>query len=288
MTRDKMIKRGLLIKRAMAFITKINPVKPKLVGQERFVDTVQGKIRVLEYGFDRQCIEPLYADMHGGGFILLSADIDEPMNLYLREKTKVKIISIDYPKAPERPYPIAVEAVYDVIKHYADNAAAYKIDASRIGIGGHSAGANLAAVTCLRAKEKGDLSFKLQLLDYPPLDLYTDPFDKPTPKKAIPPKMAEAFNACYVEREDASSPYASPVFASSEQLSQMPPALLIVAGRDSLHDEGVRYGGMLKDAGASVELHDFPNAKHGFTMNKKAPDTAKALEIMADFINKNI
>ncbi|MDR3216832.1 MAG: alpha/beta hydrolase [Clostridiaceae bacterium] len=288
MTREKMIKKGKLIKRILALITKLRIMKPKTVGQEKWIDTSRGKIRVLEYGVNSAEVEPLYVDMHGGGFILLSADIDEPMNLYLREKTKVKIISIDYPKAPEMPYPIAVEAVYEVVQHYADNAAKYKIDASRIGIGGHSAGANLATVSCIRAKEKGDSSFKFQLLDYPPLDLYTDPFLKPTPKKAIPPKIATIFNACYVEQDNAAVPYVSPVFATTEQLSQMPATLLIIAGRDSLHDEGIKYGDMLKNAGVPVELHEFPNAEHGFTLNLKHSDTPKAFEVMANFINKNI
>lgn len=287
MNTKKYIKKAKRLQFAMKILTKLQTVTSKRVGKERFVDISHGKIRVLEYGFDTQDTSPLYVDMHGGGFILGSADMDEAMNRYFAEKAGLKIISIDYPKAPDYPYPIAVEAVYEVIKHYIDNSAAYKINPDCIGIGGHSAGANLATVTCIRAKEKGDFIFKFQILDYPPLDLYKDPYEKPTPKEAISPKMAAMFNACYVTGETAKLPYASPVYASREQLSGLPPAMLIVAGLDSLHDEGVRYGEMLKEAGVTVELHDFKESAHGFTYNK-TPDAKEANKLMADFISSHI
>lgn len=157
---------------------------------ERYVETSHGSIRVLEFGFEDNATKPLYVDIHGGGFVLMTADSDNSINSYLQEKADIKIISIDYPKAPDYPFPIALDAIYDVVRYYIDCAEELNIDASRIGIGGHSAGANLATATCMRARDKGEVKFCFQVLDYPPLDLYTNPFDKPLPKKAIPPKMA--------------------------------------------------------------------------------------------------
>jgi acetyl esterase len=217
----------------------------------------------------------------------MHAEADEVINLYLREKTGVKIISIDYPKAPEYPFPIPPEAIYETIQWYVAHAAEYGIDTQRIGIGGHSAGANLATVVCMMAEERGDLSFCFQLLDYPPLDLATDAYLKPQPKGCISPRFATLFNACYVaEPYQAENPHISPVFATPEQLDGLPPALLILAGRDSLHDEGVRYAAMLKQAGVSVVLHDFPNAAHGFTYYP-SEDTDKAMNLMVEFICKH-
>lgn len=281
-TREQHVKTAKRIKFIIRFLKK----RAK-IGKERFIDTPShGKIRVLEYGFDDKTVRPLFVDMHGSGFVLTSADSDEAMCVYFQEQTKAKVITIDYPKAPEKPYPIAVEAVYEVIQHYTANADKYGIDTANIGVGGHSAGGNLATVTCIRAKERGDLKLKYQILDYPPLDLHTDPFLKPTPKKAINPKMATMFNACYIDAEKAKEPYASPVFATQEQLVSLPPTLLIVAGLDSLHNEAVKYGEMLKAVGVDVELHDFPNATHGFTLNK-SDDSTKAHKIMADYIAKH-
>lgn len=218
-----------------------------------------------------------------------SADMDEPMCVYFREQAGVKIISIDYPKAPKNPYPIAVEAIYEVIKHYVDNAEKYKINPASVGVGGHSAGGNFATVMCIMAKEKGDLSFKYQILDYPPCDMSIGAFDKNYPKGAVSPKMVEMFDACYFskDKETAKSPYLSPVYATNEQLSGLPTTLLITAGHDSLHDEGVRYGELLKHAGVPVEFHDFKESVHGFTYNK-TPDAKKGWEIMAEFIKKHM
>lgn len=70
-------------------------------------------------------------------------------------------------------------------------------------------------------------------------------------------------------------------------LSGLPPAMIIVAGLDSLHNEGVSYAEMLKEAGVEVELHDFNEAAHGFTLNK-GTDSQKALELIARYIKKAI
>ena len=78
----------------------------------------------------------------------------------------------------------------------------------------------------------------------------------------------------------------SPGYATQEQLTGLPPALLIVAGRDSLHDEGVLYGELLKDAGVPLEFHEFADSVHGFTCFNK-PDALKGWEVMAGFIRKH-
>lgn len=253
----------------------------------RYIDTSIGAIRVLEYGFEEHTVTPLYFDLHGGGFVLMTADSDDAINRYLRKETGVKIVSIDYPKAPDYPFPAALDAVYEVALHYIRNAEQYFIDASRVGIGGHSAGANLSTVTCMRAKEKGDVRFRYQVLDYPPLDLYTSPFEKPLPKRAIPPQLARMFNRCYADPEQTRHPHVSPIYAGKEDLVGLPPAIMIVAGLDSLHDEGLLYAKMLSEAGVEVEVHDFEHAAHGFTL-KPGSDTQRALELMASFVNRHM
>ncbi len=286
MKENKLIRRGKRLKKLYSIVKKLQIIKPKIKGVQKFVKTAHGEIKVLEYGFSSSEIAPLYVDLHGGGFLLMSAESDELMNLYFREQTAVKIISIDYPKAPENPYPIAVEAIYEIIEHYIQNAKAYAIDSQSIGIGGHSAGANLALVTSIRAKEKGDFTFRYQILDYPPLDLYTDPFQKPKHRKAIPPGLAKIFNVCYTNTETANSPYVSPIFATKEQLLNLTPTLMIVAGYDSLHDEGVKFFEMLKQAKITVEFHDFQKSAHGFTYKHKKQDAKEAHAIMVDFIKR--
>ena len=269
----------------MKLASKCRPAK---IGKERSIETTHGHVRVLEYGFDSEETEPLFIDMHGGGFVLGWAAMDEPMCKYFREKAGVKVVSIDYPKAPKNPFPIAIEAIYDIVKHYIDRAVSYNINPESVGIGGHSAGGNLATVMCIMAKERGEALFKYQILDYPVCDLSIDAYDRPKPKKALSPKMVNMFNACYFGRdfELAKSPYLSPVYATKEQLTGLPPTLLIVAGYDSLHEEAVHYGRLLEDAGVSVDFFDFVDSIHGFTDYWKS-DAKKSMQIMASFINKN-
>jgi len=252
-------------------------------GAVRYVETSEGPVRVLEYGFSNLSVKPLFIDLHGGGFILNSADIDEPMILTFLEKADIKIISIDYPKAPEHPYPSAVNAVWEIIGYYLSNAASLGIDSNQVGIGGHSAGGNLAAVMCLRSASEKRFSFRFQILDYPPLDLATSSGQKKQPKGCIPKETAEIFDACYLADHDPRSPYISPVYAEDELLKTLPPALIILAGQDSLHDEGYLYFQRLTAAGIPVRLLDYPGVLHGFTYKKDAA-AQEAVQAMADFI----
>jgi acetyl esterase len=97
--------------------------------------------------------------------------------------------------------------------------------------------------------------------------------------------MARLFNACYVKPEDAKNPLASPVFATKDELAGLPPALVILAGGDSLHDEGAKYVEMLKEANVPTESKDYPNVPHGFT-HRDGPETADACARMTAFIKK--
>lgn len=249
------------------------------------IPTRQGPVRVLEYGFDDQAVRPVYFDMHGGGFILMQADADDAMNLEFCRTAGVKIVSIDYPKAPQHPYPAAVEAVWDVVAYFLDHAEEYRIRPTGVGIGGHSAGANLATVACLRNARLHAFDLTYQVLDYPPLDLATDPYEKPCPKGAISPEDATLYNLCYVAPGRAREIYASPVYATREELAALPPALLLVCGLDSLEQEGLAYARQLQEAGVAVELEHFAHCPHGFTYGSPDnEDVRRAIDRMAGFI----
>jgi acetyl esterase len=222
LTQEQIVKKGKLTLAISRFLVDKLISKPAKVGKERFID----KTRVLEYGFDDKSVKPLVFDMHGSGYVMGDAEFDEPLNILFSKEANVKIVSISYPKAPEHPYPAALNAVYEVIAYYAKNAAKEGIEPKKLGIMGHSAGAALSTAICMMAKNKKDFKLNFQILDYPPLDVATDPFAKPRPKGAIPPKMARLFNMCYVKPEEAKDPLVSPVFATKEQLTGLPPALV--------------------------------------------------------------
>ncbi len=289
MTTKKTYRKAVMLQKITRLLGRYYKFKYRKTFTEKFVSTQHGDIRVVEFGFDEPRVQPLYVDLHGGGFVLQTADVDTPMNLYVKERTDVKIISIDYPKAPQNQYPIPLEAVYEVIKYYIENAKNLNIDPDRVGIGGHSAGGVITAASCLKAKKEKDINFKLQILAYPPTDLSINPDERPKYKKAIPPKMIQMFNECYYDDDSELSrnPYVSPLFSTKDQLAGQPTALMFVAGLDSLHDEGVRYAKALKSAGVKLVFHDFKESVHGFTQYGKQ-DAIEAYDIMIDFINKNI
>ena len=214
-TREQAIRKGKQLRKLQMIGQRCRSLfigsKKKPLRKEIFVDTESGKVRTLWYGFENPETAPVFFDLHGGGFILGSADMDEAINLEFNRQVGCKIISIDYAKAPEFPYPVAVEQVYAVVKHVFENAETYAIDGRRMAIGGHSAGGNLSTVTCMKAKKEGAFQFVCQVLDYPPLDLATSPLEKPQPRGCIPPKMAMVFDACYVDPAQAKDPHVSPV-----------------------------------------------------------------------------
>ncbi len=265
---------------------KLNPLA-RSRRDELFIDTQFGKVRTLWYGMGSTEKAPIYFDLHGGGFVLGSAGMDQAMNLVINREVGCTIASIDYAKAPDFPYPAAVDQVYAVVKHVHDHAEKFAVDRARMAIGGHSAGGNLATVACLKAKQAGEFQFVCQILDYPALDLATDPLEKPQPKGSISPQMAMMFNACYLEPGRAKEPFASPVYAAREDLERMPPALFILAGGDSLHNEGLQYRSMLQAAGVRTEIHEYPGAPHGFTYRPSA-DTTDALGKMTAFLREHL
>lgn len=254
-------------------------------GKEVMMETEAGTVRTIWYGFDDPQTKPVFFDMHGGGFIMMTADLDGRMCNHFANGADCKVINIDYSLAPEHPFPTALNEIYAVVKEVYQNAEKYGIDPNRMAIGGHSAGGNLAAVTCLKSLDTKEFSFVGQILDYPPLDLATSPYDKPCPEGAIPPEKAEQYDLCYTTVEQRKDPLVSPVYADPEDLAKLPPALMILAGYDSLHDEGVKYAELLKDAGVDVELHDFPAEAHAFTY-RKTEGAPKAIAAMTDFLKK--
>ena len=290
LSREQNIKKAKRIRNFERVIVKLQHLSPgwskrRSLRKEFFFETEYGKVRALAYGFENPEKAPIFFDLHGGGFMLGGAEMDEAMNMELHRQAGCKIISIDYAKAPDFPYPAAVNQTYAVASHVYENAEQYSIDTKRMAIGGHSAGGNLATVTCMKAKKEGKFQFACQVLDYPPLDLATSALEKPHPKGSIPAKTTMMFNACYINPAQARDAYVSPVFATQEELEGLPPALFILAGRDSLHDEGLQYLGMLKESGVVTECHEYPNAAHGFTYQPSA-DSSNAIENMAAFLGR--
>jgi acetyl esterase len=246
------------------------PIRPSFVPEvqfeERFVPTPVGDSRLLVYRPLRPSQEPLpvYINFHGGGFILGSAEMDDVWCRVISDRADCIVVNVDYRLAPEHKFPTALEEGYGVIKWMYNQPEKLGINRERIAVGGHSAGGNLTAAICLLARERNEFPIVLQILDYPPLDLATDPDAKPTHPQAIPPRIAAIFNSCYLPSpEQARNPLASPIYA--ESLKGLPPALVITAEYDSLTPEAELYAQRLREAGITVTHKRYEGAVHGFT-----------------------
>ena len=244
--------------------------KRKCAGVERFITTCEGVVRVLTYNMDNPQRLPLYVNMHGGGFVLGNAEMDDPFMQNIAQKANVKIISVDYHLAPEFPFPKALNECYEVVYYAKNHPDEFGIDPNRIAIGGQSAGGNLSAAICVMESLFKDLDVKCLILNYPPLDLFTDAGLKPLPKGALPVFLCRIFDACYCnDKEERDGPLISPIYVNNDEARSFPPTLIITALYDSLCDEDELFRDKLVEAGVEVTHKRF-NAKHGFNLEPGA------------------
>lgn len=235
-------------------------------GEEVMIPGRAGRVRTLFYYPDdvREDM-PVFFDIHGGGHTVHKAEADQPFCRKLCRHLQGLVISVDYHLAPEYRWPVQLYEVYDVILHVYQNAEQYHIDPQRMGIGGHSAGGNLAATAAILARDTGEFALKCQALDYPEVDLAKNPEDK---YEGQAPEMIEQlkfFNECYLDRDNMKNKYFSPLYAEKEELRGLPPTVAVLCGKDILYREGLEYTVKLIEAGVETEVRFFPEAVHGFT-----------------------
>ncbi|MCL2800288.1 MAG: alpha/beta hydrolase [Treponema sp.] len=283
-TQEECLKKAAKIRKMMKLFSKKNR---KSAGKELFLNTDEGKVRVLAYNLENESKLPLFVNIHGGGFILGSPEMDDPYMMNVALNANVKIINVDYSLAPEAPFPKGVNECYAVVKYAQNNPQEFGINPQKIAVGGHSAGGNFSAAIGLKNAQTRELNIKGLILDYPPLDVYTDPFAKPNGKGMFA-KMGRLFNACYCfNREETKNPLISPVYASKEQLKGFPPTLIITAGKDLLCSEAETFRDMLKDANIDVTHKRFESSPHGFTLSQR-PDAKEAWQMMIDFLKRQL
>ena len=297
LTRKQIQSRVDFIRGMMKLFAKQMIDMESTIGTDTWFDTEKGKVRALTYGFEDSSVKPLLVNIHGSGFTMGSAAMDDPFMMQFVEKCGVKVISIDYTLAPDERFPFALEQCYAVIKYAKEHTNELNIDPDRIMIMGHSAGGNFCAAIGLMENEKNLLGLKGIILDYPPTDIATDAADKPRPKGALPAWLSRIFDAAYCEPEERTNPLVSPALATEDMVNQFPPTLVITAGQDSLASETEKFKDTLIRAGVDVIFKRFEGAIHGFTIitekqAKKFPkvyaQSLVAWQMMIDFVNDRI
>jgi len=219
-------------------------------------------VRLYHPGGSRRL--PLLVYLHGGGWMLGGIPFADSLCRKLAARGNCVVVSIDYPLAPEHPYPAAVDAGYAVLSWAAAHASELGADSGRIAIGGDSAGGNLAAVLAQLARDRGGPSLAFQLLLFPSTDLTLDfdSIDKLADGYFLTRDAIRHFIAQYAGDHDIATPALSPLRADDH--AQLPPAFIVTAEFDPLRDDAAAYTAALHAAGVPATLEDFDGQIHSF------------------------
>jgi acetyl esterase len=215
-------------------------------------------------------LAPCLVFFHGGGWVIGDLDSHDVVCRKLADEGQLIVISVDYRLAPEHKFPAAIDDAIAATKWIAANATPLGIDASRLTVGGDSAGGNLAAVVAISARDGDGPAIAGQVLIYPAIDFaMTHPsHSEPETSILLTHSVIRWFRDHYLNgAADVHDWRASP--ARARTLIRLPPAYVLTAGADPLRDEGDEYAARLKEAGVAVTHRTFPGQFHGFfTMGK--------------------
>jgi acetyl esterase/lipase len=213
---------------------------------------------------------PVLVWIHGGGYVMGSADNEDVTVKNLINKVGCAVVVVDYRLAPETPYPGALEDCYAALNWVYKNATELEIDAGRIAIGGSSAGAGLCAALALFNRDQGEVPVVFELLVHPMLDDRTAVTSDPHPYTGefIWTRQANYFGWQSLLGQTPGSEDVSPYAAASraKNLAGLPPTFISVGSLDLFLDEDMEYARRLTRAGVSTEFHLYPGGYHGFNM----------------------
>jgi acetyl esterase len=234
-------------------------------------------------GHSDTAVLPVLVYYHGGGFVIGDLDTHDTLCRELANLADCAVVAVDYRLAPEHRFPAAVIDCMAATRWVRDQAAALRLDASRLAVGGDSAGGNLAAVVSIDARDRGDLPIKFQLLVYPATDMR-----RTAPSHAengqgylLTQETMDYFTGHYIADSAQLSDWrTSPLL--HPDLSNLPAALLLTAGFDPLRDEGAAYAQRLTAAGNRAGYVNFARQIHGFlTMGKVLDEANTAVALCA-------
>jgi acetyl esterase/lipase len=223
--------------------------------------------------------------IHGGGYVLGDIDSNDYASKLWVKNVGCVIVSVDYRRAPEAPYPAPLEDCYAALEWMVTHADELGIDQSRIAIGGASAGGGLASGLALLVRDRAEMTVVAQLLMYPMInDKNVAPATDTLPDTHIWSRAKNLFGwTCYLGQEPGAEDI--PIYAAAfraEDLSGLPPALIVVGDLDLFLEENLDYAGRLIKAGVLTELHVYPGAYHGF--NGFSPGAAVSRQCNADYL----
>jgi acetyl esterase len=224
---------------------------------------------------------PVLVYFHGGGWTIGDIDSHDGTVRAVAEGSGVTCVSVGYRRAPEDPFPAAIDDSLAAIHWVVDNAGELDVDPDRLALGGDSAGGNLAAVAALELAAAGGPRARFQLLIYPVTDgtMAYPSIEENAEGYFLTKATMEWFWEQYVGSGDRTGPRVSPMHVPAEMLAEAPEALVITAEYDPLRDEGEAYAARLADAGVPVTSARYDGMIHGFfSLRDMVPEGKAAVD----------
>lgn len=243
---------------------------------------------------------PVLIYLHGGGWCFGSINSCARFCAELSRAARIAVLAVDYPLAPEHPYPAALNACTEAVMFVNGNAEEYEFDTGRVSVGGDSAGGNLALATALNlvfAKQiiagRGEElpSINSLVLFYPVTKALADGSDSwqaYATGYGLDAGLMEAFNKAYIGVNDARLPLISPGLAADEHLKQLPRTLIVNATYDILLSQGTEMAQRLDTLGVEVQHMVLPNTVHLFITVQGQPTAFhESVRMTAEFLGKS-
>lgn len=221
--------------------------------------------------------QPVLVYFHGGGWVIGDLETHDVLCRQLCLASGAAVVAVDYRLAPEHRFPAAVDDCVAATRWLRREAAALGLDATRLAVGGDSAGGNLAAVVCLTLRDAGEPLPAFQLLIYPGTDMRAVAPSHTTNAQGY---LLTADSIAYYRGHYTPDPAqwsdwrASPLLAAEH--ARLAPALVLTAGFDPLRDEGRQYADALSAAGTPAQYICFERQIHGFITMTRVLDEARS------------
>jgi cation diffusion facilitator CzcD-associated flavoprotein CzcO/acetyl esterase/lipase len=278
------------LEEARAAMESFKAMQPPLPSEVSLSDTqypIEGGERTARlYRPNVESPLPVVVLIHGGGWIGGSLDSFDQPCANLAHRLGALVVSPDYRLAPEHRFPAATNDTVAALRWAADHIAEFGGDPTRIAVGGESAGANLAAVAAIRLRDEGGPPLRAQILITPPTDILANTKSRKIFANApiLTTKLGQRMAAMYLgDLTHATSPWASP--ARTNDLSGLPPTLVITMGVDPLRDEGEDYARALTAAGVPTVCRRFDGLFHAtYSLSAAIPRAVQIQDAITDFL----
>lgn len=229
---------------------------------------------------------PALVYFHGGGWVLNFLDIYDAELSSLANRSGSVIVAVNYQKAPEHPYPVPFEDCYATYLWVQQSAQLLGIDPHKIGVGGESAGGNLAAAVALKSRDTAGPSIAYQLLINPcnERDFTSSSYQMYATGYGLSRQGMQWFWEQYLQGSDHDTdPYACP--STAKDFSNLAPAIIVTAEFDPLKDDGIKYERLLREAGVKTFYREYRGMIHGFAnLGSITPSAGLALSECAETI----